>query len=111
MRDVIRQSKELNEKIKQSEEYRIYIETKTALYEHDDLCIRLKEFKNRNESLQNNPVSDAYDAVSSLVKEYDDLLHNALVGDFLRAEQKICRLMQQVYISISEGLELEYLDE
>ena len=111
MRDVIRQSKELNEKIKQSEEYKTYIETKTALYEHDDLCIRLKEFKNRNENLQNNPVSDAYDAVTTLVKEYDDLLHEPLVADFLRAEQKICRLMQQVYISISEGLELEYLDE
>lgn len=111
MRDVIRQSKELNEKIKQSEEYKRYLEAKNALYEHDDLCIRLKEFKNRNKGLQNNPVSDAYDAVSSLVKEYDDLLHNALVSDFLRAEQKICRLMQQVYISLSEGLELEYLDE
>lgn len=111
MRDVIRQSKELNEKIKQSAEYKRYIDTKEALYKNDELCIRLKEFKTRNQSLQNNPVSDAYDAVSSLVKEYDDLLHNEVVGDFLRAEQKICKLMQQVYIAISDGLELEYLDE
>ena len=111
MRDVVKQSKDLNEKIKRSEEYNNYIDAKKALYEHDDLCIRLKEFKNRNEGLQNSPVTDSYDAVVSLVKEYDDLLHNPLVSDFLRAEQKICRLMQQVYISISDGLELEYLEE
>ena len=111
MREAINQSIKINEMIKQSEEYRRYITAKHVLYEDRELAGRLKEFKIRNRELQNIQSNDAYDAINTLVKENEDLLNNTIVNEYLRAEQKICRLMQQVYISISDGLELEYLDE
>ncbi|MBQ8923292.1 MAG: YlbF family regulator [Lachnospiraceae bacterium] len=111
MREAINQSIKINEMIKQSEEYRRYITAKRVLYEDRELAGRLKEFKIRNRELQNIQSNDAYDAINTLVKENEGLLNNTIVNEYLRAEQKICRLMQQVYISISDGLELEYLDE
>ncbi|MBQ9607997.1 MAG: YlbF family regulator [Lachnospiraceae bacterium] len=111
MKEAINQSKKVNELIRQSEEYNRYITAKRALYSDEELSRQLREFKMRNRDLQNIHGYDAYDAINSLVKENDNLLNNTIVNDYLRAEQKICRLMQQVYISVSDGLELEYLDE
>ncbi|MBR1815768.1 MAG: YlbF family regulator [Lachnospiraceae bacterium] len=111
MKEAINQSKRINEMIKQSEEYKRYIDAKRVLYADEELARRLKEFKVRNRELQNIQSNEVYDAINSLVKDNDSLLNNTKVNDYLRAEQKICRLMQQIYISISDGLELEYLDE
>lgn len=111
MKDVIRECRQLNEKIRRSEEYRRYIDTKKALYANMDLCNQLKEFRSRNYEMQNREGVNPFDEVSSLVREYDALLHNSRVSDFLHAEQKICKMMRQVYDSISEGLEFDYLDE
>ena len=111
MKEAINQSKRLNELIRQSEEYQRYMRAKKALYANQELAFRLKEFKMRNRDLQNISSNDAYDAVNNLVKDNDELLNDTIVNEYLRAEQKICRLMQQVFISISDGLELEYLDE
>ncbi len=109
MIEVINDSVQLNARIKQSVEYQNYIDTKRALYANMDLCNQLKEFRRKNYELQNR--ENPYDEVSNLVREYDELLHNSLVSDFLRAEQHICRMMQKVYNSIAEGLEFDYLDE
>ena len=46
-----------------------------------------------------------------LTREYDELLHNSVVSDFLQAEQQICKLLQQVFDSIAEGLEFDYINE
>lgn len=111
MKEVINESKQLNEQIKQSAEYQKYVDTKKILYGNIDLCNKLKEFRARNYELQNREGVNSYDEVSALVREYDELLHNSIVSDFLRAEQHICKLMQVVYNSIAEGLEFGYLDE
>lgn len=111
MKEVINKSKQLNEQIKQSEEYKKYIDTKHALYANMELCNQLREFRAKNYELQNRQGMNPFDEVSNLVREYDEMLHNSVVSAFLRAEQRICKLMQQVYDSISEGLEFDYLDE
>ena len=111
MKEVIQESKNLNQRIHQSIEYKNYIDTKRKLYDNVELCNELKEFRRRNYELQNREGMNPYDEVSALVREYDVLLHNSLVSDYLRAEQHICRMMQQVYNSIADGLEFDYLDE
>ena len=111
MKEVISESKQLNKRILDSAEYKNYIDTKRVLYDNMDLCNQLKEFRRRNYELQNHQGVNPFDEVSNLVREYDELLHNSVVSDFLRAEQHICRMMQEVYNSIAEGLEFDYLDE
>lgn len=111
MEDVISESKQLNAHIRESEDYKCYLRTKQVLYEHSDLCNQLMEFRRRNYELQNQQDINPYDEVNALVIEYDTLLHNSIVSDFLQAEQKVCILMQKIFISLTEGLEFDYLNE
>lgn len=111
MKKVISESILLNEHIKQSPEYQRYISTKKLLHENTDLCQRLREFRAKNYELQNRRGDNLYDEVNALVREYDELLHNSVVSDFLIAEQKICKMMQKVFNSVADGLEFDYPHE
>ena len=107
MRQVINESKQLNEHIRASEEYRTYLRTKQALLENEELSRHLQEFRAKNYELQNRQGVNPYDEMIELTREYDELLHNSVVSDFLQAEQQICKLLQRVFDSIAEGLEFE----
>ena len=89
MRQVINESKQLNE----------------------ELSRHLQEFRAKNYDLQNRQGVNPYDEMIELTRKYDELLHNSVVSDFLQAEQQICKLLQQVFDSIAEGLEFDYINE
>ena len=110
MKEVINQGIKLNRQILSSKEYIRYIETKNRLYQHPELSNALNEFRRRNYELQNRQDINPYDEVHALVREYDELLHNSIVSDFLNAERHICKMMQKMYDAIAEGLEFDYLD-
>lgn len=42
------------------------------------------------------------------MKEYDTILQDTRVSDFMMAEQHLCNLMQEVYNAMVQGLELDY---
>lgn len=108
MKKVIEQSKQLNIQIKQSAEYQKYIDTKRVLYDNIELYNQLREFRNRNNAIQTKQVGDIFDEMNALLREYDELLHNSIVSDFMNAEQGICKMMQQMYDALAEGLEFDY---
>lgn len=108
MENVIEQCKQLNCKIKQSAEYQKYIDTKRALYDNVELYDKLRDFRNRNNAIQARQGDGIFDEMNALLREYDELLHNSIVSDFMNAEQRICKMMQQVYRSLAEGLEFDY---
>ncbi|MDE5873758.1 MAG: YlbF family regulator [Lachnospiraceae bacterium] len=111
MDEIINQSIHINELINTSPEYEWYIRANKKLREHIDLYNQLKEYRRRNYELQNLVGMNPYDEVVALLKEYDVLLHNSVVSDFLRAEERICSILGTVYNQIAEGLEFDYLDE
>ncbi len=111
MKDVINEGKKLSSHIKQTEEYRQYIEKKNILFQYPDLKHQLGEFKRRNNELQNRQGINMYDEVVGLVKEYAELIHNSVVSDFMKAELCVCKMMQELYTAIAEGLEFDYFDE
>ncbi len=111
MKQVINESRQLNEHIRASEEYQMYLKTKQALQENEELSKNLQEFRTKNYELQNRQGVNPYDEMIELTREYDELLHNSIVSDFLQAEQQICKLLQQVFDSIAEGLEFDYVNE
>jgi cell fate (sporulation/competence/biofilm development) regulator YlbF (YheA/YmcA/DUF963 family) len=96
MKEVIDKSKQLNQRIKDSSEYKNYLDTKKRLCDNIDLCNQLKEFKRRNQEIQNRHGVNPYDEVIMLTREYDELLNNSIVNEFLMAERHICKLMQKV---------------
>lgn len=111
MKEVVKKSLELNNIIKESNEYKKYLSTKQKLYEDPELCNQLKQFRRRNYELQLRDGDNPYDEINGLVKEYDILLHDSVVSNFLRAEQRVCKVMRQIYTSLAEGLEFDFLDE
>lgn len=111
MNDALIKGMRLNEAIKQSNEYKEYVEAKYELLKNNDLCQRLKSFKMRNQELQSHPGINPLDEVIELAKEYDEVLNDSVVSSYLQAEQKVCKLMQKVYDIIADGLEFGDLDE
>ena len=108
MSDVVELSKKLNETIKESEFYRHYLVCRERLYEHPDLLRGLNEFKKKNSDIQNNASNDnPYDEVVALFEEYDPIVHDTIVNDFLRAERKLCRTLKTMYDEIADGLDVD----
>ena len=91
MTDVVTLSKQLNETIKDPE-----------------LVQGLQEFKRKNAEIQNNTSLDnPYDEVVALLEEYDTIVHDTNVNDFLRAERKLCRMLKNMYEEITDGLDVD----
>lgn len=108
MEKVLESSIRLNLQIKESKEYKQYIAAKEQVYQNEALFHALNEFRRKNYELQTMREGNVYDEVNNLVKEYDFVLHNPYVSDFLVAEQKMCRLMREIYVSIADTLEFDY---
>lgn len=108
MSEVADISKQLNEAIKASETYRNYQASRKLLCEHPDLAHSLNEFKKKNSDIQNNPsIENPYDEVVGLFNEYDAIVHDTIVNDFLRAERRLCRMLKNMYEEIADGLEVD----
>ena len=113
MKELVIQSRQLNKKIQASPEYNRYLVTKEKLMADGELYRKMNEFRKRNFELQNKGDGvNRYDEIRNLASEYNLLLHNALVNDFLMAEQRICRLMQDIYKELARDIEFdfEYMD-
>lgn len=108
MQGVLELGKQLNEKIKDSEVYKTYISSKEKLTEHTDLLRGYNEFRRRNYEIQNNPELDnPFDEIRALSLEYDDLMHDTIVNDFIRAESEMCLMMRQVYEELAKDLDFD----
>lgn len=102
-------AKELNQRIQSSEEYKTYQSCLCKLKEASELYRQTQEFRRRNHELQNSTgEGNLYDEVFNLVKEYDTILQESVVADFLQAEQRLCACMQDVYKLMSENIQLDY---
>ena len=66
MKDVIEQSKQLNTRIKQSAEYRKYLDTKRVLYDNKELYNQLRDFRNRNNAIQAKQSGDIFDEINRM---------------------------------------------
>ena len=73
---------------------------------------QLMEFRKKNYEIQNNEMLDnPYDEVNNLFIEYDSIVHDTIVNDFIRAEQKLVRMMKMVYEQIADDLDFDIIDE
>lgn len=109
MRQAIELASRLNEQIKNSEEYKQYVETDRLLRENGELYSRYNEFRRRNYELQfSEGDSNLYDEVFNLVKEYDGILQDSVVNNFILAEQRLCTMMRELYTVLADGLDIDY---
>lgn len=99
----------LNQIIKESEEYNQYQKTMQRVQENQELYQAMNSFRRRNYELQSYEDGiNRYQEIHNLGLEYEKVLRNPLVNEFLIAEQILSRKMTEVYETIADGLELDY---
>ena len=89
---IVAEAKQLNQVIKNSEEYNRYQDAREKVMLDQDLY----DGVNR------------YQEIHNLSLEFEPVLRNPVVNEFLVAEQVLTRKMAMVYETIADGLELDY---
>ena len=98
--------------IRNSEEFIRYQAIKEKVHGFPKLESQITEFRKKNYEIQNNEMLDnPYDEVNNLFMEYDSIVHDTIVNDFIRAEQKLVRMMKLVYEQMADDLDFDIIDE
>ena len=106
---MIDRAKCLNQAIKDSEEYRNYIEALEKVRNDKELYDAMNSFRRKNFELQSYEDGiNRYQEIYGLALEYENVLRQPLVNEFLVAEQMLSRKMTLMYEEIAEGLDLDY---
>ena len=102
-------ARELNRIVKESEEYGRYRCALEAVKTDAELYHSMNQFRRRNYELQTYEDGvNRYQEIYDLSHEYEEVLRNPLVIEFLLAEQILVRKLQEVYNIIAEDLEFDY---
>lgn len=92
--------------ILESDAYLNYANELAKVKRQPELKAQIDDFRRRNHQLQMSADLD-FNRLDQFEKEYEDLRSNPLVADFLAAEVDLCRMMQRIYMRITEGLNFE----
>lgn len=104
MDDMIMESKKLNQMIKSSKEYRDYVHALNSIRSNEDLHRALVDFKNIYADALKYTEGNPYDELNRMYSENDELLHNSVVSEYLRAESAFSKLVKTVIDEVSNGI-------
>ena len=106
---ITKEAYKLNQMIKDSDEYNRYLTAKKNVLENQELYQAMNTFRKRNYEMQSyNDGVNRYQEIHNLSIEYEKVLKNPLVNEFLITEQILSRKMAEVYETLADGLELDY---
>lgn len=106
---MLEEAYKLNQVIKESEEYIRYHQAMKKVMEQPELYQAMNTFRRRNYELQSyDDGINRYQEIHNLGLEYEKVLRNPVVNEFLVAEQIFSRKMTEVYEIIAKELELDY---
>lgn len=88
--------------------YTNFIEKKATLKEDEELWNRVGEYRKRKFDMQALLSGDEmFNRTEAFNKEYEDLLSDKRVSEFLDAELAVCRLLQKISTSLIMALDFE----
>ena len=92
--------------IKDTEEYRKYVEQKEGLKQFPELKAQIDEYRRRNFAMQMEK-SAVFEKIEQFEREYEGFREDRRVSDFLAAELVFCRMMQKMELRIIDSLDFE----
>ena len=93
--------------VKDSEEYRTYKKQEEILSRNPELWQRVDQFRSNNFKLQNEANRDElFSVVEQLSRESKELRRIPEVNAFLDAELALCKLLQRICRSLTEGIDM-----
>lgn len=98
--------KQLLDAVKDSTEYKEYMEMLEEVKKYPDLKEQIDIFRKRNFDMQNSADS-SFEQIEQFQQEYATFRENPLVSDFLASELAFCRLMQQINLQLTDALNFE----
>lgn len=99
-------TKNFAEVILKSEVYQAYRTELEKVKQHPELKAQIDEFRRKNYQMQFRSDID-FDKLDRFEKEYEAFREQPLVADFLAAELALCRMMQGVFMQITDALDFE----
>lgn len=94
--------------VRGSEEYQDFVKYRDLLKENPELMNRVNTFRGNNFRLQNEANRDElFRAMEQLNRESRELRRDPLVNAFLDAELALCKLMQKIGKTLTEGIDLD----
>ncbi len=110
MDELLQECKKLNNMLKESKEYKTFVNARKNLRRNEDLERKLRELYARNREIQEYS-GNAYEETERLYSDNDELLHNSIVNEYIRAEGALCRLLRDMLDITADGIRFDYLDE
>lgn len=92
--------------IRQSEDYRRYLEAEHEVHKDPELKKRIDGYRLRVFELQGE-ASDIYEQSDVLLQEFASLHRNSVAAEYLEAESAFCRLLRLTLERISAGIPVE----
>lgn len=90
-----------------TEEYKNYREKLDTLRKYPELLERANELRKKNFLIQKEAGEEILDMMDALTNEYEDVINNELVSDFMEAEVALAKLLQDFTSSVIEGLDFD----
>lgn len=113
MTKVDKLAEELADAILESEEYQTYLKCKDEISKNPQLFQAVNELRKANFAIQNDvEVADTYDEVVRIYDKYAYIRTNVIANRFLRSENSICKMIQDIQRTLLENIDLdtEFLD-
>lgn len=110
MKTIDKSVQEFIERLRQTEEWRLYEKKREAVGRCPGLREEINAYRKKNYMLQQSG-EELFDRVDEFAREYEQFRSNPVVEEYLQAELAMCRLLQRVYTQIAEAIDLDiYLD-
>ena len=94
--------------VRGSEEYQDFVKYRDLLKENPELMNRVNTFRGNNFRLQNEANRDElFRAMEQLNRESRELRKDPLVNAFLDSELALCKLIQRICKTLTEGIDLD----
>ena len=87
--------------IKDTEEYREYSMQKEKVAKFPELKAQLDDFRKKSRT----DSRELFDKIEEFQQEKEDLIEDPLAEDFLAAELNFCRMIQEVELDLTDGLD------
>lgn len=109
--EVLNRTKELTGKMRATADYQMYEKNLQELKKHKETYQKLNEFRLKN-MLLDESAEDYNEKADALYEEYNNILMETAVRNFLTAEQRVCKMMKRVYDCIAQEMQLDvsYMD-
>ena len=111
MNELVEECEKLNQMLRDSYEYKRYHKALANLKRNSELYASYLEFVQKNEEIQIVYQENALDELQKLYSDYDEMLHNSVVNEFIRAERRFFSLLKEMLGAVAAGVDIVYHDE